>query len=478
MKKSLSIIILIFCLFPSLTFAVGTKAFGQPCNNNSECKSDDCENSNKEENGKTLAFCDCGEVYGEWVPFNPGTSKTCSDEFGGVPEDWKCHDGEDMTWDLDYCIDKRNATNSKFPLPIKDQSFWDYLVNSDATPATIKLLDEVKTIKPTPRVSIPGVNFSEIKTVEENGSTYMYIPFLGEYIAAIYKYAIAVMAVISIVMIIGAGLGWVMSAGEAEKISHSKKRIGEAIIGILLAVGSYSLLYRINPNLVEFKNLRVAYVTGADLSKLILEGHSVGYWKAQPISSTQYDSVFQSFANCIGIDWRVLKGISHRESGLNADIVNKIGYTGLFQTLPEYCKENLKQMKLNESLCDTLTIKNPAVNTAIGVNMIKYHLKLIESKCKNAPDEIKILMIYFGNANGSGGLEQALDIFKCDPNTWPDTTFPAGTKYGLGGKKVFRGAPRDYTFGTAATVMGLGVTNLYVTVDKNQCPSNTKILPE
>ena len=51
-----------------------------------------------------------------------------------------------------------------------------------------------------------------------------------------------------------------MAGGVAEKVNVEKKKIQNAGAGLLLAVSSYVLLYTINPNLVEFKSLRVQYV--------------------------------------------------------------------------------------------------------------------------------------------------------------------------------------------------------------------------
>jgi N-acetyl-anhydromuramyl-L-alanine amidase AmpD len=131
----------------------------------------------------------------------------------------------------------------------------------------VPLINEVDLIleKPQTKISIPGLNFSEIKETEEGGTTYLFIPFLGEYIAAAYKYGVAIASIFAVVMIINAGFGIVMSGGSPEKVNHSKTRIMQSMVGLFLAVGSYVLLYTINPNLVEFKSLKVQYITGIPL---------------------------------------------------------------------------------------------------------------------------------------------------------------------------------------------------------------------
>lgn len=141
--------------------------------------------------------------------------------------------------------------------------------------------DELKAFlqKPNPRITIPGLNFSDINiegmlSSDESGATYLNIPFLGEYLAAVYKYLVMAIGIIAVVMLIIAGLKWILG-GEATE--SAKKQIKNAIIGLVIAVSSYTILYTINPELVNFRNLRVLYVRGK---------HQLSY-----IDSATYQSV-------------------------------------------------------------------------------------------------------------------------------------------------------------------------------------------
>ncbi|MBU2542392.1 pilin [Patescibacteria group bacterium] len=139
--------------------------------------------------------------------------------------------------------------------------------------SSIGLLNEIELIlqKPKLQITIPGLSkFSEIVQKEEGGSTYIYIPFLGEYMAAIYRYAVIISSIFAVVMIINNGLKWVISGGTPEKVNEAKTRIGQSLVGLLLVVGSYTLLYTINPELVKFNNLRVKTVEGRALSDALL----------------------------------------------------------------------------------------------------------------------------------------------------------------------------------------------------------------
>ena len=76
---------------------------------------------------------------------------------------------------------------------------------------------------------------------------------IGEFLKYIYKYGVMVAGILATVMIIVAGFQWVASGGNSATIGEAKKRIFGAIIGLVLAVGSYTILETINPALVEFR---------------------------------------------------------------------------------------------------------------------------------------------------------------------------------------------------------------------------------
>ncbi|MFH1946674.1 MAG: pilin [Candidatus Magasanikbacteria bacterium] len=129
------------------------------------------------------------------------------------------------------------------------------------------VFSEIKLIlqKPNIKIKIPGLSFTDNFEVTEGEKKYILVPFLGEYLAGLYKYGVVVASIFAVVMIIISGFRWSMSGGSPEKIKESQTRIMQSLIGLFLAVGSYMLLYNINPELVEFKNLRVQTVKGVPL---------------------------------------------------------------------------------------------------------------------------------------------------------------------------------------------------------------------
>ena len=161
--------------------------------------------------------------------------------------------------------------------------------------------------------------------------------------------------------------------------------------------------------------------------------------------------------SCIGIDWKVLKGIAFKESHLDPNVVNSWGFTGLFQTLPKYCVESVKIIGLSSNFCKA-GVKDPAVNTAVATGMMKTNLGTINSLCGSASDASKIFMIYFGHSSGGGALKKAIKNYGCDIGKWPS------------GKPPFNGATKEYVTQTVETVLAQGVTSLTNTSENKTCP--------
>jgi hypothetical protein len=78
---------------------------------------------------------------------------------------------------------------------------------------------------------------------------------VSQYIGRIYYFAIGIVGLVAAVMMIIGGFQYLTSAGDTAKIGAAKKRITDAIIGLVLMLGSYALLNTINPALLAFRPL-------------------------------------------------------------------------------------------------------------------------------------------------------------------------------------------------------------------------------
>ncbi|OQX71742.1 hypothetical protein B6D52_00520 [Candidatus Parcubacteria bacterium 4484_255] len=115
-------------------------------------------------------------------------------------------------------------------------------------------------VKFVPQIGIPGSEFEAGKEVAVSGKSFI------EYLKAIYVWSVGAIAVIAIIMIMIAGFQWMTAAGNASAIGQAKSRISSSLIGLLLAIGAYSLLNFVNPSLVHLRTLDLGDIEYVDMN--------------------------------------------------------------------------------------------------------------------------------------------------------------------------------------------------------------------
>ena len=119
--------------------------------------------------------------------------------------------------------------------------------------------DDSGEVKFIPQIGIPGSEFEAGKKIQISGKSFI------EYMTAIYKWSVGAIAIIAIVMIMIAGFQWMTAAGNASAIGQAKSRISSSLIGLLLAIGAYSILNFVNPSLVNLRTLDLGNIDYVDL---------------------------------------------------------------------------------------------------------------------------------------------------------------------------------------------------------------------
>jgi hypothetical protein len=96
------------------------------------------------------------------------------------------------------------------------------------------------------QVPIPGVELTNVQCTDKCA-----IPWISEYFFGIYNYLLGIAAVIAVVILMAAGLLWIVSGGDATKVGQAKTMIAGSITGLLLLVSISLLLNYINPDLAK-----------------------------------------------------------------------------------------------------------------------------------------------------------------------------------------------------------------------------------
>ena len=128
-----------------------------------------------------------------------------------------------------------------------------------AIPKETQAADDVKF---NPQVSIPDSKFQRVECPqgmsEEDCEKLKYTitgKTIGEYIQAIYNYAIGIVGILAAVVLMFGGVIWLTAGGSQEKVKEAKAWIGASLSGLVLLLGSYMILSTINPDLVSFKEI-------------------------------------------------------------------------------------------------------------------------------------------------------------------------------------------------------------------------------
>ncbi len=127
-------------------------------------------------------------------------------------------------------------------------------------PKQADIVDELSSaVEPTISVPIPGFGgFSGVPIEEdEDGNRYAIFPWIGQYFSAVYSYMLGITGLVVLIVYITAGFEYLTSGGNSAAVGRAKERMKNATIGMLLLFGSHVFLSIINPDLVEFKGLKV-----------------------------------------------------------------------------------------------------------------------------------------------------------------------------------------------------------------------------
>jgi len=180
----------------------------------------------------------------------------------------------------------------------------------------------------TPMEKIPGF---ETETV---GNFYTYIQ-------AVYKFGIWAVGISALLMISIGGFMYITSAGNNTAMEKAKGVITDAVIGLVLALTAYLLLYIINPDLVKIKPLPIIPAK-APTAQPPVGGPPLAPTPAKPPAGTftciggncsQIDNEIQN--NASNVNSNILKSILVGGEGCNKSLsTDGFGSCGYSQALP------------------------------------------------------------------------------------------------------------------------------------------------
>lgn len=166
-------------------------------------------------------------------------------------------------WTQEQCLGQAGSETENYFFKLGDKAFQEHCGGTQYGKCYVKP-DEVEL-----SVQIPDI---------QGGGTLQKVAQFPEYLKILYTYFIYVIGIIAVAYIGWGGFEWMMAAGSAEKIGKAKDTIQGAVIGLLLAVGSYVLLGTINSRLVNFDYIRVERIKPHFLMNYCVDTESVQKW--------------------------------------------------------------------------------------------------------------------------------------------------------------------------------------------------------
>jgi len=116
---------------------------------------------------------------------------------------------------------------------------------------------EISQAIDVPKLQVPiGEKFSKVNAGDKTIS----VPWIGEYVSAVYKYAVGIVGILATVVMMFGGVLWITAGGNQERISNAKSWITASLTGLVLVLCSYLILSTVNPDLTRFKPIEISVV--------------------------------------------------------------------------------------------------------------------------------------------------------------------------------------------------------------------------
>ena len=245
-KKILFSLLLVFAFFsyPNTIFAqeniIGKKCQVHPDCNPSSYQEYECQTSNIQ--AAENKFCTC--KY----------STACAATYGGVAGDWTCSSGNNLSYNLNFCTRKTDGV-SFIPIDPNQKASIEQPTPPKSPPRYTK-----------PMLLVLGAvcNLSDVTFAPGKASN---IPWISECVVGIYKKMLVLGVIFSILFIVVGGVQYIVSAGNSGVVSKAKDTMTKSILGLLLLICSYIILYTINPEISNLKSINITSVDSLPLQE-------------------------------------------------------------------------------------------------------------------------------------------------------------------------------------------------------------------
>jgi len=202
-------------------------------------------------------------------------------------------------------------------------TFTRYICCCEVTQAPVQPKTP-KFIMPELQISIPTLKLTASSSIEfirnNDGSTNVSIPWISEYILAIYNYGLSAAGILAAIILMAGGVLWLVSGGDASKVTQAKELITGSVVGLVILASSYIILTQINPDLVKFKPITLGAIKYQDFEPVSSEGNPnnsadclncktlsspIPYKNGSMVNTVLDGKLFTAYQNSAGLAWQV-----------------------------------------------------------------------------------------------------------------------------------------------------------------------------
>ncbi len=163
-----------------------------------------------------------------------------------------------------------------------------------------------------------------------------FIPYLKD----ILNFGLAVIGILALFMLVIGAYQYLMAAGNIGKVDSAKETIGSALLGLILGLCAWIILYKINPDLVNFRAIHKITGGGSVGIGSFISGLQGTYNSIKPPANLnealkQYDGLITQAADKYGVDRDIARAMMWVESKGNPNALSPKGAGGLFQIMPK-----------------------------------------------------------------------------------------------------------------------------------------------
>lgn len=253
MNKSFAILLSVFILMPGFAFALD------------------------------YSDCDSGTVECECTPDNPfGFDQTSASSVAecqngcNVLNDYLSshsysYEGEISGFSVQCQIDGITTAISQGGL----DDDLDQDTGSDASSSTTEA-DETYPV-PQLGIDIPGLEFTP--AYKEGGEVTS--NYLGEYIQAALNFVFPAASLLAIVIMMIGGIEYILARGDPGKITTATTHLKQAVTGIILLFGAFTIAQVVDPNFLTYDSINVTYIDKSEwyepeiYSEIIVPGEEI-----------------------------------------------------------------------------------------------------------------------------------------------------------------------------------------------------------